>query len=207
MTNFIPLQNDPISQYIRDNYRAMRIEFFEEWFPATVSNKPQYRRTTGSMLYENTIRTSAAKLSKTLLDKKELEIVNFPPFEKFIYPLKKNKPEIYNKMPTWAKLLDEYDNVIEQLFVNTAYPGSSISSHYGVSSHCYRLHLCLQTNPGFIFNIGDESKQWIDGPSGMFIFDDGPMFHGVEYNKLIGTSQARIVAIFDIIKEYYDVSS
>jgi len=204
MTYFIKPGPDPISEYIRNNYIKLKAEFFEEWFPMTTNNKPQYMMQPGRMLYENTIKVSAAKLSKKLLDKNELKIVNFPLEKDNIYPLKTRMPAVYEKVPTWAALLETHNDVIDQLFVDIAYPGASISSHYGVSSHCYRLHLCLQTNPGFVFNIEGELKGWAEGPGGMFMFDDGKLYHGVSYDPSTGGPQTRIVAILDIFKDYYE---
>jgi hypothetical protein len=204
MTHFIKPPNDPISEYLRNNYSRLKTEFFEEWFPNIRNNKPQYMMQPGKMLYENTIKISAVKLSKRLLDKTELKLINFPLDKSNIYPMKTRMPEVYAKIPTWTSLLETYSDQIDQLFVDIAYPGASISSHYGVSAHCYRLHLCLQNNPGFIFKIEDESKAWTEGPSGMFMFDDGNLYHGVTYNSEFEFPQSRIVVILDILKDYYE---
>jgi Aspartyl/Asparaginyl beta-hydroxylase len=204
MSNFIKSTNDPLTVFIKENYKELRHEFFEHWFPNIKRRKLMFTWDNGKVPYANEINSAALKLSDRLLDSKEREeMEKILPNAPHMYPVRDVKPEVWKNLHTWRLLLEKFDSNLEALFTNIAYPGSKIFAHRGVDNHCYRMHLCLQNNLGFTFNIGGERQQWEEGPDHMFRFDDGNITHGVEYQEA-GDTTPRVVMIFDVWKGFYD---
>lgn len=202
MSNFITgLQGDPIADFLVSKYEDLHYEFFNYIATLPWTNKPQYTRpTTKGKLYDGQIKALAVKLSRTLLDRDELRLTNWTDdLTPFRYPLQTRFPGVPAFIPTWYTLLDFSE--VEQIFFNVAYPPATLSYHYGVSSHCWRYHLCLQNNAAFSFDLGGETKPWVEGPSGLFKFDDGLIKHGVLYDPSKVEQQPRIVAILDVKKQ------
>lgn len=204
MTHFIPANDDSLALFITEHYELLNSEFFNSWFPAISKPKPMFTWDNGLAPYAGEIKSSALKLSDRLLDGKEREsIAKIVEIAPHMYPVKEKLKHVWDNLPTWQKLLKQYDDVIEALFVNVAYPPAQIFAHKGVDSHCYRLHLCLQNNDAFSFKIDGEEKKWEVGPQHMFRFNDGELWHGVKCAETTDFTP-RIVVIFDIWKHYYD---
>ena len=200
MSYFIQPGNDNLSNFLRRHYKELRSEFFQDIYPFIWHEKPNYIRSTGEPLYNNKILSKALKLYYGLLDKSEREHLNWLPSGRaYRTPFHSERPYL---APTWKAFIHIFDSVLEQCLFNVAYPGATLSKHYGVSNHCYRLHLCFQENQGFTFRIEDEFKQWKEGPENMFYFDDGNLEHEILYEES-KNPQPRIVAIFDIKKSFY----
>lgn len=203
MSNFIPVTNDPLTIFIKENFAALNKEFFDVWFPNITRPKLMFTWHNGERPYENKIMSAALKLSDRLLDSKEREgMATILPIKDHMYPVRDVKPHVWKGLPTWQLLLEKFDSNIEALFVNVAYPGSVINPHTGVDNHCYRMHLCLQNNEGFSFKVGKDVQKWTTGVDGMFMFDDGNFVHSVNYED-VGDTTPRVVIIFDIWKEFY----
>lgn len=203
MSNFIPVTNDKLAIFIKENFDALRQEFFDVWYPNITRPKLMFTWHTGERPYENKIMSAALKLSDRLLDSKEREgMAQILPIKDHMYPVRDVKPNVWKGLPTWQLLIETFDKDLEALFVNVAYPGSAINPHHGVDNHCYRMHLCLQNNKGFTFKVGGEKQKWTEGVDGMFMFDDGNLLHDVSYEEL-GDTNPRIVIIFDVWKEFY----
>jgi len=199
MTNFLPFDG-PVYDFFKNHYDNLRKEFFNEIYTSTQFDKPNYIRNNGVQLYNGKIDIIPLKLYRNLLDHNERRIANWAdPNELYRYPLLRKNPDLYNKLFYFKKLLDTFENEIDQLFFNVAYPGSNLSYHYGVSKHAWRVHICFQNNIGFTFDIGGELKKWKEGIENSFKFDDGNLLHGVLYEDL-GDNTPRIVCILDIKK-------
>ncbi len=199
MKHILPFDG-PIADFMRENYQTLKDEFFNYGMSPFVFPKPKYIRDNGVLLYSGKINIIPLKLAKVLLDRNERIAANWVTDEAtHRFPVKTRRPDDYAKMVTWDKMLTEFENEIEQVFFNIAYPGASLSYHYGVSKHCWRAHVCMQENQGFTFVIEDEQTKWFEGMDHSFKFDDGNLWHGVEYVE-INDATPRIACIIDYKK-------
>ena len=165
-----------------------------------VSDKTGYKFLDGvTDLYKGKILSSALKLSTIALDDDERRIMQWMPGEKYRYTWSRVTP---NLSGPWVEFVKKYDNQLEQMFFNIAFPGATITPHKGITSSYFRVHICLQENQGFIFDIEGERKPWFEGVQNAFAFDDANLRHGVEYNSTV-ENKPRIVAILDVKKEFY----
>jgi hypothetical protein len=197
MSHYIPFTG-PIADYIRANYDLLESEFFNTIEPVPRSAKPRYIRNNGKVLYGGKIDIVAIKLARVLLDEHEQRITNWTDAdETYRYPFKKRHPGV--TINAWDNLLNTFEDSIEQCFFNFMYPPATLSYHYGISKHCWRVHICLQENQGFTFDVGGEKHKWTKGMDNAFMFDDGNLFHGVTYED-VNIEQPRIVFILDIKK-------
>ena len=219
MTNpFMPVGDDPISNYLREHYEAIRSNFMDLVLPDLMFNKPnrmdipqpstrptkeEWRSlfaTSGKTgpLYTNAIKMLPVKLTNKLLDAQERTVAKSS--DEYQYPF----PKHLAKMPEIAYLLLVHAANIEQLFVNVMMPGSTLSHHYGVDNFCFRQHLCLNENPEFTFEIEEYKQKWKEGPDHMFHFRDGDVWHGVTSDPELSNHEPRVVLILDIRKSYYE---
>ena len=199
MKYFLPFENE-IAQYMRENYSELEREFFQYIYPLERYEKPRYIRKNGVLLYLGRIDLVPLKIARILLDDNELNAAGWTDVnESYKYPFSKRYPEQNEKLIHWNKLLETFSDSIEQLFFNIAFPEATLSYHYGVTKHCWRAHVCLQENQGFKFVIEDESKAWFKGMDDSFIFDDGNLWHGIEYTD-VGDKTPRVVCILDYKK-------
>jgi len=178
-------------------------EFFEYIYPNTFGKKPAYIRRNGESLYTHEIKCISIKICGRILDAHEKRIVGWGQNEEYRYRIRDGSPEVDVKIPTWNLLISTFGDEIEQVLFNIAYPGATISYHYGISKHCYRAHWCLQNNEGFVFDIEGEKKKWKEGTDNIFKFDDGNVNHGVVYEES-NNSKPRIVCLIDIKKSYWN---
>lgn len=185
---------------MRENYVDLEKEFLKHIYPLERYEKPRYIRKNGVLLYQGRIDLVPLKIARILLDDNELRAAGWTDeTELYKFPFKKRYLEQYEKLVTWNKLLETFSDSIEQLFFNIAFPNATLSYHYGVTKHCWRAHVCLQENPGFKFVIEDESKGWVKGMDNAFVFDDGNLWHGIEYQDS-GIETPRAVCIIDYKK-------
>jgi hypothetical protein len=199
MKHFLPFTGK-IADYYTTHYDELKSEFIEHVMPMNKADKPKYTRHTGELLYDGRIDVVAFKLTKTLLDVNELRLTRWTDTHGlYRYPFKNRYPEVYDKLIRWQDFINTFDDTLEQCFFNIAYPKANLSYHYGVSNHAWRAHICFQTNPGFIFNIEGDKKKWEEGMDNSFMFDDGNLSHGVDYEEM-NVEQPRIVSILDIKK-------
>lgn len=199
MTYFLPFTGE-IADYYTKYYDELKSEFFEHVMPIDRPAKPKYIRKNGVLLYDGRIDIVAFKLTKTLLDENELRLTGWTDKpDLYRYPFKNRYPEVYSKLTRWQDFLNTFENSIEQCFFNIAYPKANLSYHYGVSKHAWRAHICFQTNPSFTFDIENEKKKWEEGMEHSFMFDDGNLWHGVDYEEM-NIERPRIVSILDIKK-------
>lgn len=199
MSYFIQPGNDNLSNFLRRHYKKLRSEFFQDIYPFIWHEKPNYMRGE-NLLYSNKILSKALKLYFGLLDESERkQLCWLPNTHEYSNPFHAEHPQL---APTWKAFIHIFDSDLEQCLFNVAYPGATLSKHYGVSNHCYRLHLCLQESQGFTFRIENEFRKWKEGPENMFYFDDGNLEHEILYEES-KNPQPRIVAIFDIKKSFY----
>lgn len=199
MKYFLPFENK-ISHFMRENYVDLEKEFLKHIYPLERYEKPRYIRKNGVLLYQGRIDLVPLKIARILLDDNELRAAGWTDeTELYKFPFKKRYLEQYEKLVTWNKLLETFSDSIEQLFFNIAFPNATLSYHYGVTKHCWRAHVCLQENPGFKFVIEDESKGWVKGMDNAFVFDDGNLWHGIEYQDS-GIETPRAVCIIDYKK-------
>lgn len=191
----------PIMDYIAENYDLLKNDFFENIAKSELyKNKPGYRFVDGvTDLYKGKILSSALKLSTIALDDDERRIIRWDPEEKYRYTWTRVTPNISGP---WVDFVKKYDDQLEQMFFNIAFPGATITPHRGITSSYFRVHVCLQENQGFIFNIEGERKHWFEGVQNAFAFDDANLLHGVEYESN-AENKPRIVAILDVKKEFY----
>lgn len=156
------------------------------------------------------------KLANKAIDDDERKFIGWKPTDEYRYTYRSAKIDVdketgirnytylggnWIKSP-WADLVDKFDDQLEQMFFNIAYPGAKITPHLGIANSYFRVHICLQNNSGFVFDIAGEKKRWSEGVEGSFAFDDGNLRHGVYYDDR-GETQPRIVAILDVKKSYY----
>jgi hypothetical protein len=197
MSHYIPFTG-PIADYIKINYDLLESEFFNNIECLPRGAKPRYIRNNGKILYGGKIDTVALKLARVLLDQHEQRLTNWTEStETHRYPFKKRYPN--HNINAWNNLLNTFEDSIEQCFFNIMYPPATLSYHYGVVKHCWRIHICLQENQGFTFDIAGEKHKWTKGIDNAFMFDDGNLFHGVTYED-VNVAQPRIVCILDIKK-------
>lgn len=199
MKYFLPFNND-IAQYMRENYASLEREFFEYIYPLERYEKPRYIRKNGVLLYLGRIDLIPLKIARILLDENELTTAGWTDEnELYKFPFSKRYPEQNLNLVTWNKMIETFSDSIEQLFFNIAFPGATLSLHYGVTKHCWRAHVCLQENPGFRLVIEEESKSWFKGMDNSFVFDDGNLWHGIEYEEN-NVKTPRVVCIIDYKK-------
>lgn len=210
--------NGPIIEYLRNNWSIMRDDFFSNVASSQiVGTKPWYVFGDGvTSLYRGKILSAALKLSKISLDADEKKFIGWAEEDQYRWNYRRADIKIdpETKMRTikytggnwfnspWAEFVDKFDDQLEQMFFNIAYPGAEITPHLGISSSYFRVHICIQNNSGFIFDIAGEKKRWAEGVDENFAFDDGNLRHGVTYEER-GETQPRIVAILDVKKKYY----
>jgi hypothetical protein len=190
-----------IIDYLTDHYDELRKDFFENIVKSkVVDTKPGYKFPDGvTDLYNGTIISAGLKLSAIAVDKDEREILNWTPGERYRHSYDKFTPKVTGP---WVDFVKKYDHMLEQVFFNIAYPGATITPHRGINSSYFRVHICLQENQGFYFDIEGEKKHWYEGIENAFAFDDGNVKHGVFYEEK-NNPQPRIVVILDIKKEFY----
>lgn len=191
----------PLIDYIAENYDVLKNDFFENIATSKlVANKPGYKFLDGvTDLYKGKILSAALKLSTIALDDDERRIMNWSPEEKYRYNWTRLTPPLSGP---WVDFVKKFDNQLEQMFFNVAFPGAAITAHKGISTSYFRVHICLQENQGFVFDIEGEKKHWYEGAGNAFAFDDGNLRHGVNYTE-INEIRPRIVAILDVKKEFY----
>lgn len=185
---------------IAKNYAQLKDDFVNNIYTNEhlLKNKPGYKFSDGvTDLYKGKILSAALKISTVALDDDERRIMNW------------GKDEVYrrgwrlvNLKGPWADFMNKWDEQLEQVFFNIAYPGAEITPHKGIHTRYFRVHVCLQTNPGFYFDIEGEKKPWVEGPENAFAFDDANLRHGVYYNDM-GVNVPRVIAILDVKKEFY----
>lgn len=198
MSYYLPF-NGPIADYMREHYDELSQQFFEHAL-GTPNDKSQYVRKNGLMLYKGSIKVVALKLCRKILDENERRIAAWPEGgPEYRTPFPSLHLSKYQKMTRWDDFLKKFDNQIEQCFFNIAYPGASITYHYGVAKHFWRTHVCFMENPGFTFDIQGELRKWKEGMDNSFMFDDGNLNHGVLYEEM-GVENPRVVCILDIKK-------
>lgn len=208
----------PMIQWLHDHWSLLRSDFFENVSKSrVVGKKPWYVFGDGvTSLYNGKILSAALKLSNISLDDDERKFIGWGQNEQYRWNYRNADIRIdpgtgvrtinytggnWLKSP-WATFVDVFDEQLEQMFFNIAYPGATITPHLGISSSYFRVHVCLQTNSGFVFDIAGERRRWLEGVENNFAFDDGNLRHGVSYEDT-GETQPRIVAIFDVKKKYY----
>jgi len=191
----------PIMDYIAEHYDVLKNDFFENISKSKlVANKPGYKFLDGvTDLYKGKILSSALKLSTIALDDDERKIMNWGQEEKYRYLWTRVSP---NLSGPWVDFVKKYDNQLEQMFFNIAFPGATITPHKGITNSYFRVHICLQENQGFVFDIEGEKKHWFEGVENAFAFDDANLRHGVHYKTNL-ENKPRIVAILDVKKEFY----
>jgi hypothetical protein len=190
----------PIMDHIRDNYQALCDDFYNNISNSQLmANKPAYTFADGvTELYKGKILSAGLKNAKFSLDADEQRIMKWNE-EVYRRNWLRCRPQVTGP---WVDLITKFDDEIDQMFFNIAYPGASITRHKGVANSYFRVHVCLQTNSGFIFEIAGEQKPWLEGAENAFAFDDGNLRHGVLYEDR-GETQPRVVAILDIKKSCY----
>lgn len=208
----------PMMDWITGRWSELRSDFFNNVSKTSVvGKKPWYLFGDGvTSLYRGKIMSAALKLSAISLDSDEKKFIGWNPQDSYRYTYRNaivdTMPETgirtytygqgnWLKSP-WCEFVDTFDEQLEQMFFNIAYPGAEITPHIGISNSYFRVHVCLQNNPGFVFDISGEREYWEEGPENAFAFDDGNLRHGVFYEER-GVTQPRIVAIFDVKKKYY----
>jgi hypothetical protein len=193
--------NSPIMDHIRNNYDALKRDFFENIAHSQiVSHKPGYKFSDGvTDLYKGKILSAGLKNAKVALDADEQRIMNWGLNEEYRHNYKRITPRLTGP---WVDIVEKFDDQLEQMFFNVAFPGATITPHKGIHTRYFRVHICLQTNPGFYFDIEGEKKAWLEGVDNAFAFDDAHLRHGVYYHDQ-GINVARIVAILDVKKEFY----
>jgi len=191
----------PMMDYIRDNYDALKNDFYTNISNSQLMvNKPAYTFLDGiTELYRGRILSAGLKNANKALDDDERRIMKWDPAIEYRRNWLRCDPPLTGP---WVDFINKYDDHLEQMFFNIAYPGASITPHLGITNSYFRVHICLQTNSGFVFDIAGEKKRWFEGVDGAFAFDDGNLRHGVSYEDT-GQSQPRVVAILDVKKEYY----
>lgn len=210
--------NSPIIDYISQHYGELRTDFFNNIASSQiVGKKPWYLFGDGvTSLYQGQILSAAMKLANKAIDDDERKFIGWNPADEYRYTYRTAKVikdpmtgyRNYNylggnwiKSP-WADFIDKFDDQLEQMFFNIAYPGAKITPHKGIANSYFRVHICLQNNRGFVFDIAGEKKYWEEGPEGHFAFDDGNLRHGVDYADA-GDTVPRVVAIIDVKKSAY----
>lgn len=191
----------PIMDYVRDNYAALKDDFYNNISNSQLMvNKPAYTFLDGvTELYKGRILSAGLKNANKALDDDERRIMKWEPGVEYRHNWLRCRPQVTG---AWVDFVTKFDDQLEQMFFNIAYPGASITPHMGIATSYFRVHICLQTNPGFVFDIAGEKKAWFEGAENAFAFDDGNLRHGVSYEDQ-GQSQPRVVAILDVKKEYY----
>lgn len=185
---------------IARNYDQLKDDFINNIYnnEYLLKNKPGYKFSDGiTDLYKGTILSAALKISTVALDDDERRIMNWGKNEEYRRGWRLTKLQ-----GPWADFMDKWDSQLEQMFFNIAFPGATITPHKGIHTRYFRVHVCLQTNPGFYFDIEGEKKAWQEGVDNAFAFDDANLRHGVYYNDL-GVNIPRVVAILDVKKEFY----
>lgn len=187
--------------YIAEHYDELRNDFFENISNSKlIANKPGYKFLDGvTDLYKGKILSAALKCSKIALDADEQRIMKWAPEEQYRYTWTRVTPSLSGP---WVDFVKKFDDQLEQMFFNVAFPGAGITHHKGIASSYFRVHICLQENQGFVFDIEGERKHWYTGVENAFAFDDGNLRHGVDYTE-VNESKPRIVAILDVKKELY----
>lgn len=211
--------NSPIMSYIKSRYAEMKDDFFKNIATSSIcGDKPWYLLGDNSTisLYNGQIKSAAMKISNIAIDDDERRIMKWNPSEMYRYYYRRsevtidleNDWKVYNYTggnwldSPWAEMVDIFDSHLEQMFFNIAYPGAIITPHRGIDNNYFRVHICLQNNSGFIFNINGETRKWQEGVDGSFAFDDYNLKHGVDYVDA-GELQPRVVAILDVKKSAY----
>lgn len=191
----------PIMDHIKQNYQLLKDDFFNNVSQSPLLvNKPGYKFTDGvTDLYKGKIHSIGLKNSRIALDEDEQRIMNWKPTEEYRHNYRRINP---NLTGPWVDLVNKFDDQLEQMFFNIAWPGAAITPHRGIHTRYFRVHICLQTNAGFCFDIEGEKKAWFEGVENSFAFDDANLRHGVTYTDQ-GDNKPRIVAILDVKKEYY----
>jgi hypothetical protein len=193
--------DSPIMDYIKQNYQLLKNDFFDNVSQSLLlANKPGYKFLDGvTDLYKGKIHSVGLKNSRVALDADEQRIMNWKPTEEYRHNYRRITP---NLAGPWVDLVNKFDDQLEQMFFNIAEPGASITPHRGIHTRYFRVHICLQTNAGFCFDIEGEKKSWLEGAENSFAFDDANRRHGVSYTDY-GDNTPRVVAILDVKKEYY----
>lgn len=188
---------------IANNYSSLKEDFINNVYTndQLLKNKPGYKFSDGvTELYKGKILSAALKISTVALDDDERRIMNWgQTWDQSGY---RRSWKLVNLKGPWANFMNKWDGHLEQMFFNIAYPGAEITPHKGIHTRYFRVHVCLQTNPGFYFDIEGEKKSWNEGVENAFAFDDANLRHGVYYNDK-GINVPRVVAILDVKKEFY----
>ena len=165
------------------------------------SNKPNHIFEGETLLYYGQIKVQSLKLSRECISEKELKTLKWDEqnLGKIWFKFRHFYPDSWAKMHTWQEFIRTFEDSLLQVFVNIAYPGVTLTHHYGVNKHYYRAHVCFQSNPGLLFDIEGEQRQWEEGFENSFSFDDGNLLHGI-VNQPTNVDQPRIVCILDILK-------
>ncbi len=80
-------------------------------------------------------------------------------------------------------------------FFSSLTPGTRIAPHTGVTNTRLIVHLGLVVPDGCTFRVGNETRAWKRGKA--WVFDDT-----IEHEAFNGSSQTRVVLIFDIWNPY-----
>jgi hypothetical protein len=191
----------PIMDYIDEHYNNLKTDFFNNVAQSRLlGNKPAYTFSNGvTELYRGKIQSVGLKFSKIAIDDDEKRIMQWGDNEEYRY----NYNRAWSKLTgDWVNFVKAFDNQLEQMFFNIAWPGATITPHKGINSRYFRVHVCLQENDGFHFDIEGEKKYWKEGVRHAFAFDDANLKHGVFYNEQHNPNP-RVVAILDVKKECY----
>lgn len=190
----------PIMEHIRDNFQLLKDDFYNNISNSQlIANKPAYTFLDGvTELYKGKILSAGLKNANIALDDDERRIMKWGN-EEYRKNYLRCKPPVTGP---WVDFVEKFDDQLVQMFFNIAYPGASITPHLGITNSYFRVHICLQTNSGFVFDIAGEKKRWHEGVENAFAFDDGNLRHGVQYEDK-GETQPRVVAILDVKKEFY----
>jgi hypothetical protein len=199
MSHFIRFRSNPITDYLIDNYQAIRSEYLarEQCLKGlnllevqNISNKVNPPITTHERkpLYEGGMVVASVFLQRHVLSRFELEQMKFAKDENERWFM----PDINESMPTLKKWIDMHKEHLCSTLFHAAQPGSQINFHYGPDSNRtnFRLHLCLTDDPGCVFNIENELHTWKEGE--LFAFDDAFVYHGIKHR---GTKPRIIIAI------------
>jgi len=190
-----------IIDYIADRYDELKKDFFENIINSSiVTNKPAYKFPDDvTDLYRGKIISAGLKLSYIAVDHYEREILDWTPGERYRHSYDKFTPKVTGP---WVDFVKKFDHMIEQLHFNMAYPGATITPHKGISTKYFRVHICLQENQGFYFDIEGEKKYWYEGVENAFAFDDANVKHAVYYEEK-NNPKPRVIVLLDIKKEFY----
>lgn len=201
MSNFIRFDNNPITDYLIDNWKIIRDEFLLQRKQKTGSDLLEVQTFSNKLnattvherkpLYEGNIVAAALYITKEILSVPEANKLQWGPNEQERWWMDNVKG-----MPTLEKWILQHKEHIAGVVFYAAQPGAVINHHYGVDTTYsnFRLHLCLTADPDCVFDIENERHSWKEGD--LFGFDDCTYYHGIKHN---GTTP-RIVLVIDIKK-------